>query len=195
MSKLIAKKTALAVSKQAMGERLAAMRQDIGLETKDSRTVHMLCSATGRPFSVTFMRRNQGERFQIERINSESAAGHFGSASKAPKEKIQSFSAKEFDLAGFACPHCGHKGRGAVADFFSCQCEKLQCGARIRVVINVTHAACHDGCGRTGILSRRLESFSGDERHSKEGRKTLSGPSAKRLSGPNGIAPAKFEKK
>jgi len=197
MSKLTLKKSALAVSKQAMADRLAAMRKENGIETCEKRTLHMLCSATGRPFAVTFTRHNQGERFKIERIDSAGsrATGLADKLFAQPEIMMQSFSAKEFDLAEFACPHCGHKGQGAVADFFECQCKQLQCGARIRVVANVTHAACHDGCGRTGILGRRLDSFSGDEGHAKEHHKTLGGQNAKFLPGQSGKALPSLKKK
>lgn len=186
MSKLTARKNALTRSQAAMTERLAAMRKEAGIDTREKRTLHMLCSATGNPFAVIFTRSDPGDQFQIERIDAESggAAGVAGNLSEKPETKAQNFSAKEFDLTGFACPHCGHKGNGAVSNFFGCGCGKLQCGARIRVVDHTTHARCHDGCGLTGILDRRLESFSGDEGRVRQGFKSLAGPNRKRLTGP-----------
>ena len=146
----------------------------------------MLCSATGRPFSVTFTRESENERFRIDSIDAGNgtANGASGASCGKPDAKPQSFSASEFDFTGFACPHCGHKRNGAVAAFFGCHCGKLQCGARIRIVNNVTHATCHDGCGRTGILSGTMEFYAGDEGSAKDGRKALAGPLKRLAAGP-----------
>jgi len=102
----------------------------------------------------------------------------------APRDEV--FEARyRVNLGRFACPHCGHRTHGEIAEFFGCACGKLQCGARIRVVNGTTFGTCHDGCGRTAVLSRTMESFSGEKGDKKEGRKALKAPEGlKQLPGP-----------
>ena len=188
MKNLPTKKDPLAVDKQAMSERLAAMRKALAPEApaKDTRVLHLLCSATGRPFALVFTRANANEKYRIESIESGNGASSApGAPCGKPDVKPQDFPVGDFDLARFGCPHCGHRTHGEIAEFFGCACGKLQCGARIRVVNGTTFGTCHDGCGRTAVLSRKMESFSGEKGEKKESRKALKAPDGlKRLPGP-----------
>jgi len=175
--KLPAKRNELANNKQAMAERLAAMRKDAGIG--DRRTLHFTCSATGKPFAISFKRVSEKHRFQIDAIESGRKGSWIGRIFGSSEEPAQHFAVSEFDFSGFACPHCGHKGSSQVADFFGCPCKRFLCGARITEANGFTLFACHDGCGKTGILGRAIESFAGDEGTGS------SGPNAKRLSGPH----------
>lgn len=178
------KASALATNPQAMQERLAAMRKDAGV--KDKRVLHLLCSKTGRGFSIAFTRRSAKHGFQIESIDKAGGkSGWLGKLFGGLEPEGREFAAHELDFAGFACPHCGHKGSATVADLFRCNCSKLQCGGRIDVMNGVTRFACHDGCGRTGILGRSIESFSGDEGSAAKSRTAITGPgNVKRITGP-----------
>ena len=125
-------------------------------------------------------------RFQIESFDTgQEKGGLLGKLFAVKDEPAQNFAAHEFNFAGFSCPHCGHKGSPGIADFFGCGCGRLQCGARITIMNDVTRFACHDACGKTGILGGTMSSFAGDESAGNTASKPLAGPDgAKRLSGP-----------
>jgi predicted RNA-binding Zn-ribbon protein involved in translation (DUF1610 family) len=184
MNKHPMKKPDLTQSKEAMADRLAAMRQQAGIT--DRRVLHFTCSATGKGFSISFKRLSPSHRFQIESfVTGQDKGGLLGKLFAVKDEPAQNFAADEFDFAGFACPHCGHKGSHEIANFCQCICDRLLCGARITVMNDVTRFACHDACGNTGILGSTIKNVAGDESAGNAASNLLAGPDgAKRLSGP-----------
>lgn len=184
MNKLPAKRKDLTQSKEAMADRLTAMRQQAGIT--DRRVLQFTCSATGKGFSISFRRLSASHRFQIEGFDTgEDKGSLLGKLFAVKDEPAQNFAADEFDFAGFSCPHCDHKGSPGIADFFGCFCGRLQCGARITIMNDVTRFACHDACGNTGILGGTIKNVTGDESAGNSAGNLLAGPDgAKRLSGP-----------
>jgi hypothetical protein len=186
MNKLPMKNPALAQNKEAMKDRLTAMRLQAGIP--DRRVLHFTCSVTGKGFSISFKRQSANHRFQIEATEGAAgnAGGLLGKLFGTPEEPAQSFAINEFDCAGFVCPHCGHRQTIDAADFFQCGCNRLLCGGRITVMNGVTRYACHDSCGNSGVLGAAIKSVAGETGNS------LGGPGgAKRLSGPAKYLPRK----
>jgi len=186
MSKLPIKKPGHAVSKNAMTERLAAMRKDAGVEEKC--TLPFLCSVTGKPFAVAFKRASASERYRIERIDpgAPGAGGLLGRLFGGLAPTPTAFAVKDFDFYSFACPHCGHAGSPGIGEYFRCGCGVLHCGGTIRKAGGCTLATCHPACGDVGPLTSALKSFSGTQGAAEPGRKAITGqPATKRLTGPS----------
>lgn len=152
----------LSAGKSAMEERLAAMRRAAGIGER--RALHLLCSETGKPFTIIFSRKSDRHLFRIEATQAASPpeSSLLGRLFAAPKQESVPLDRDALDFSGFRCPHCGHAGTADRAEFFRCYCERLQCGARIDVMNGVTRFACHDGCGRSGTLGGKISSLSGE---------------------------------
>lgn len=181
------------LDQSAISDRFDAMRKEHGIGKK--RVLQFQCSTTGLLFAINFHRASDSECFKIETIEAVAPQGgglfgkFFGKGEAAP----QSFSAKEFNFAGFRCPHCKHSAKAQIAHFFECGCGKLQCGSTIELRDSGSRmATCARPCGQTGVLDSVISSFDGSNANAARGKPALTGPqAAKRLSAPMKRLPRK----
>lgn len=185
MSKLPIKNPDFANCKSAMESRLAAMRKQAGVS--DTRVLQFTCSVHSKPFAVNCKRGSANQQYRIESIDARdgSPGGLLGKLFGGLAPDAQKYAVGEFDLTGFACPHCQHSGSNGVHRFFGCGCGKLMCGGSIQEWRGMKLATCALPCGHTGPLEGTLKSYSGADGAAGGGRKAITGPGgAKRLTGP-----------
>jgi hypothetical protein len=141
--------TSTSMRQEAFQNEVAAFRKATG--KPETRTIPCRCAGTGQGFTIVFERLSPAHRFQIARIDRESASsdpsnGFSGLSGRTPHQK--SYDAAEFDWAGYVCPHCGNRA-GTV---YCGQCRETVCAGRVRALPDGSKSfACHDGCGATGV--------------------------------------------
>jgi hypothetical protein len=144
------RQTPVAIRQEKFQNEVAAFRTATG--KPETRSIPCRCAVTGQSFSISFERQSPAHRFQIARIERESAAGRrpngFSGLFSRPTEQ-KSYDAGEFHWAGYVCPHCGDRS-GTV---YCGQCRETVCAGRVRSLPDGSNAfACHDGCGSTGTI-------------------------------------------
>jgi hypothetical protein len=129
---------------------VAAFRQATG--KAEARVIPCRCAVTSELFAIVFERMSPAHRFQIARIEAESAAGDGPNGlarlfARTPQQ--DAYDAGEFDWAGCACPHCGNRTGVVCCN----ECGETVCAGRVRPLPDGSRAfACHDRCGATGTL-------------------------------------------
>ena len=142
-----ARETPVASRREEFQNKVAAFRQATG--KPEARIIPCRCAITGQSFKIVFERLSPAHRFQIARIEPESAARDRSNAFRLSGRMLEqkSYDAGEFDWTGYACPHCGNRA-GTV---YCGQCRETVCAGRVRAIPGGGNAfACHDGCGATG---------------------------------------------
>jgi hypothetical protein len=177
----------------AFAEELAAYRKATG--KPETRVIPCRCAVTALPFALHFERLSLAHRFQIGRIEAGTESGGECTPRSlfAREPQSRSYDAKEFDWAGYACPHCGNRA-GTV---YCGECQETICAGRVRSLPNGSKAfACHDACGATGELEAcgHVHGGAGESRAGNGGwlqlpkrpapAKALPGRGRLRLSGP-----------
>jgi len=134
---------------------------------EESRELFFRCAQTGTRFQVAFRRENPSQRFWISKISFHEEKDEAGVGQTA---SIHSFSAADFDLAGWECPCCGHaKHRRVNQLFVQCtKCSEYVCEARVQQIDGGgTIFTCHDGCGGSCRVERELTIYTGLETESE----------------------------
>lgn len=133
-------------------------------ECKEYAELPFRCAITGRGFQVRFWRRDRERKFVLLAINARAPTMNGMAVESA---RPLAFNADDFDLTGWHCPHCGHaKAQMPVAYLFiKCtRCQECVCGARVKQNANAQLAfQCHDGCGNTGLVDGKIQSYAGAE--------------------------------
>jgi hypothetical protein len=155
-------------------------------------TLDFKCAKTGKQFQVNFIRSNPADNFIIQSIEppmqtEASGDNHFmlpapdtssqaltltsGHAEiltsnkpvKPKKKKRGDFSADQFDLTNWGCPHCNYVGGEDLPQFVLCgKCGECVCGKQSTITDKgETRFICHSACGRKATVKGEIESYNG----------------------------------